>query len=266
MLYEKKNKKSTIILDSIVYGAVAVIGVVYFTYIFTSIVAITDGAVKISEILNSVAQIATASAFLLAVHQYRKNGEKERQIIIATEAKTIVCRMAELSDNLGKNTSFTNTDINSFVNTMSNLGTDFSALYNALSDDIHKAIVRMHWQDMHYNHLSVTLKLLTINSLFDNLNLDREHKGESFFDAQFDQTVTSQTDSLKEYAFTKKVFEIMSVCESIKTSFDDLFLFEHYYFSNDETNDLMYGTLSKIDIRVSAPLLAVIREKQKGGN
>ncbi|EKO3808592.1 hypothetical protein NTE10_000451 [Vibrio harveyi] len=262
MLYEKKNKKSSVILDVLVYGAVAVICVIYFTYIYVSVVTITDEEVKVSEISSSLAQIATASAFIFAVHQYRKNGEKERQTIIATEAKSIVQRMSKLSDGMLEKRGFTSSDINKFTNAMSNLGTDFYALYDALSDDVQKAIIRMYWQNMHFNHLSIALKSLTIESLFSNMNLDREHKGESFFDAQFDDSVTSQPDAFKEYAFTKKVFEKMSVCDSIVSGFDDLFLFETYYFSSKKIDDLMYGSMSRLDIRVKAPLLAVIREKQ----
>lgn len=266
MLFEKirkdKRKRFELVFDFFAYGYIALIFIIFFSFALCTIASLTGDRIKGIDILNSLAQIATASAFIFAVYQYRKNGEKERQIIIASEAKDLAKRMAHVADEASKNNEYTIEDINSFVSLMSNLGVDFMSLYEELTDDIHKAMVRMRWQDMHYNHLSKALSSFKVDSLFENLNLEKDFKGYSFYNSRFSPAVTSQPKALQEYFFTKKALSEMSIGEEIVSKFNDLFLFEVYFFDNKTTNDLMYGLLSRLDLRSTAPLLAVIREKQ----
>jgi len=267
VLFEKigKNKKKRyeVVFDCFAYGYIALIFIILFSLALTTIASITGDNIKGIDVLNSLAQIATAFAFIFAVYQYRKNGEKERQNIISTEAKVLANRMAITADKAKENSQYTIEDINDFISLMSNLGTDFMALYGALTDDIHKAMVRMTWQDMHYNHLSKVLCRFTVDGLFENLNLDKDFRNYSFFNSRLDHSVQSQPQCLQEYFFTKKVLNEMSIGEEIVKKFDNLILFESYFFDNQTTNDLMYGLLSRLELRVKAPLLAAIKEKQQ---
>jgi hypothetical protein len=267
MLFEKsgknKKKKYEVIFDFFAYGYVAFIFIILFSFALTAIASITGDKIKGIDILNSLAQIATAFAFIFAVYQYRKNGEKERQIIIAAEAKLLTKRMAVVADEAKRNTKYTIEDINNFISLMSNLGTDFMALYDALTDDIHKAMVRMRWQDMHYNHLSKTLNSFTIDTLFVNLSLEKDFRGYSFYNSRLDSSIQSKHEVFREYFFTLKVLSEMSIGEEIILKFDSFLLFESYFFDDETTNDLMYGLLSRLDLRATAPLLAAVKEKQK---
>jgi hypothetical protein len=267
VLFEKlgknKKKRHEIVFDFLAYGYIVLIFIILFSFALTFIASITGDEIAGIDVFNSLAQLATALAFIFAVYQFRKNGEKERQNIIATEAKLLTTRMATVADNAKANTKYTIEDINSFVSLMSNLGTDFIALYDALTDDIHKAMVRMRWQDMHYNHLSKTLSNFTVDSLFENLNLEKDFNGYSFYNSRFDSQVVSQPQVFQEFLFAKKVLSEISIGEEIINQFDSLFLFEKYFFDDKTTNDLMYGLLSRLDLRVTAPLLAAVKERLK---
>lgn len=267
MLFEKseKNKKKRyeLVFDFFAYGFIALVFIILFSLALTAIASITGDEIKGVDIFNSLAKIATAFAFIFALFQYRKNGDKERQNIIAEEAKLLTSRMATVADKAKENTKYTIEDINSFTSLMSNLGTDFMALYEALTDDIHKAMVRMRWQDMHYNHLSKALQVFTIDKLFENLSLEKDFREYSFYNSRFDSSITSKHKIFQEYFFSLKVLNEMSIGEEITGNFESLFLFESYFFDSKETNDLMYGLLLQLDFRATAPLFAAIKEKQK---
>ncbi len=267
LLFEKPNLKRPVSLDLVALILIIMIITAYLTYgacVVWGIMSGYDSGSKITllDLVDGIAQIATALAFGFAVYQFRKNGEKERQNVIATEAKLLTTRMAAVADNAKANTKYTINDINNFVGLMSNLGTDFMALYEALTDDIQKAMVRMRWQDMHYNHLSKTLSGFTIESLFENENLEKDFKAYSFYGSRFDSSVQSQPKIYQEYFFVKKVLSEISIGKEIIKKFDSLFLFDAYFFDDKSTNDLMYGLLSRLDIKAKAPLLAAIKEKQ----
>ena len=264
MLFEKHQKdKKFSILALLGFGGVGVVFLVYFAYIFVALKTIVGGKDDITAVFNTIAQIATACAFVFAVYQYRQNGEKERQIIVASEAKMLVERMSKASDSLKNSSEPMGQAINSFTSLMCNLGTDFNALYSALDDDIHKAMVRMRWQDMHYNHLSPALKSLTIDALFDDLSLEKDFKGYSFSKASFDPDVIGTSKELREYERAKKILDNMSIGDEVAGQIDSLYLFEQYFFNRKRTDDLMFGLLSQLSFEFSAPLLAAIWAKQQ---
>jgi len=267
VVFEKKNSKNIFSLDLLGILIVVIVFTAYITYGICKIYGVLDSGntkdqVTVLEVVNGFAQIATALAFFLAVYQYRKNGEKERQLVIAEEAKSQIRKMVELSDELAKNKTCTNSELNRFLESMSNCAVDFSELYSAVTDSLHKSIVRMHWQAMHYNHLSKALKTLTVEKLFRNCSLNIDEGGYSLFDARFHSGVASKPQHLREYFFTKKIFDDLSICEEIVESFNGVAAFYNYFFDPKSINDLMYGLLSRIGIRVSAPLIAAIYEKR----
>tara|TARA_R110001583_G_C5625415_1_gene406582 strand:- start:1077 stop:1883 length:807 start_codon:yes stop_codon:yes gene_type:complete len=267
VLFEKssKNKKKRFeyVFDFFAYGYIALIFIILFSLALTLITSITGDKIKGVDVLNSLAQIATALAFVFAVYQYRKNSDKERQNVIAAEAKLLTTRMSAVADKAKENTKYTIEDINNFISLMSNLGTDFMALYEALTDDVHKAMVRMRWQDMHYNHLSKTLHHFTIDRLFENESLEKDFRGYSFYNARFDSSIKSKLEIFQEYFFSLKVLNEMSIGGEIVKKFESFFLFEAYFFDDKTKNDLMHGLLSRLDFKTTAPLLAAIKEKQR---
>lgn len=266
MLFQKnkvRRSRCDLILDFTAYGYMVFVFLLLFAFALNSIANMTGSSIKGVDVLNSLAQIATALAFIFAVYQYRSNGEKERQIIISNEIKEIIVRMKDVCDEFKSNQNYNYQDINEFISLMTNLGTDLHALYEALEDDIYKAMIRIRWQDMHYNHLSKALKPLNIDHIFEINNLEKDFKGFSFIKAKFDEPVKSASELLKEYTFTLKVLKEMSIGEEIANQFNDIGLFETYYFDHDETNDLMFGLLSRLDLRVSSPLIAAVRDYKK---
>lgn len=267
MLYEKPRKqRKQIIFDVIFYGAMAVIVFLYFLYAFVSTVEIVGDSAKVIDIINSVAQIATAGAFLLAFYQYKKNSIKERQIQVSTEAKNLTVKMAHLSDELKIGDDTRIKSINLFVAKMTNLGADFHALYNDLDDDIYKAMVRMHWQDMYFNHLSFALKGLDIVALL---------KAENFHEIGFDYNLVKANEMVKDdsiiecyhdYAYIKNVISLNSTSLSLIDKLNCLDMFKTYYLDDSFLNDILYGVMSKIDIRYAAPLFAVVNEIKAKNN
>ncbi|WP_428037097.1 hypothetical protein, partial [Amphritea sp.] len=63
----------------------------------------------------------------------------------------------------------------------------------------------------------------------------------------------------KDYAFIEKLLNHPNIKEaySLIGKIDSLDMFVSHYLNDHNLNDLLYGLLSRIDIRVSAPLLAV---------
>ncbi|MCA0934004.1 hypothetical protein LCL85_00325 [Vibrio alginolyticus] len=258
----RKYKKITA-LDLLTFGGVFVVFVIYFAYIVVALKNIVGNKDDLTATFNIIAQLATSGAFIFAVYQYRKNGEKDKQVIIASEAKMIIDRMVRASVNLKDSAEPMDRAINNFTSLMSNLGTDFEVLYDSLHDELHKTMVRMRWQDMHYNHLSPALKSLTVDMLFEDLNLEKDFKGYSFTDADFDNEVLKSNNSIREFKRTELILNNMSIGEEIVDNINNLFLFEHYFFNKERTGDLMQGLLSQLSFESSAPLLAVIWAKQK---
>ncbi|MCG9613325.1 hypothetical protein L1D41_27265 [Vibrio harveyi] len=261
MLYEKPRKKrKEIILDTIFYGAIMVIVFVYFLYGFVSITEIVGDSAKVTDVINSVAQIATACAFLLAFHQYQKNSIKDRQTQVATEAKSLTAKMARLSDELEVGDKTNINAINLFIAKMTNLGTDFNALYDDLDDDIYKAMVRMHWQDMYFNHLSFALKGLDVVAMLKSENIGGTEFGYSLVRAKEMVEEDKVIECFHDYAYVKNVMTLNSIPSSLIDKLSCLHAFKTYYLDDASLNDILYGVLSRIDIRAAAPLLAVVDE------
>ena len=79
MIFEKKNNKKTDYLaNTLIYGGITAIIFVYFLHFYLSFSEIVGSSAKATEVITSIASLATAGAFLLAVYQYRKNSIKDR--------------------------------------------------------------------------------------------------------------------------------------------------------------------------------------------
>ncbi|EGQ8127644.1 hypothetical protein K5B43_003839 [Vibrio parahaemolyticus] len=261
MIYEKKTKKEIgYVRNAFAYGAIAVIAFVYFIYAFLSFSEIAGGVAKATDIINSIAQLATASAFLLAVHQYRKNSRKERQETVCSEAKNTITTMVELSDELNAESSLSIEKLNLFLSKMTNVGSDFHVLYEAMDDDIYKAIVRMQWQNMFFNHLRPVLVELDYKTLLEDTYSDHVLLCHALMEGD---NRASKEKVFKEYAKANYVLRDSLVKHKLHLQINNISSFKKFYLDDKALNDVLYGVLSRIDIRAVCPLLAVIDEMNK---
>ena len=261
MIFEKSNKKKLdYIGDVFVYGAIATIAFVYFLYMYVSLVDILGSTGKVNDVINTIAQIATALAFLLAAYQYRKNSIKERQEHISTEAKNIICTMVELSDELHACERLSVDKINTFLSKMQNVGSDFDVLYGALDDDIYKAMVRMHWQNMYFNHLSPTLTNLNIKQLLLSPRNDQAVIESMFVLAKGD---FDDQDIYLEYKVLKRVLIQSNLDHRLHEKINDYSGFITYFLDDKHLNDVLYGVMNRIDIKIAFPFLAVLEHLKK---
>jgi len=249
VLFEKPNIKRPISLDAVCFLLVVVITTAYITYgvcVVYGLVGNFDSSYKITllDIINGVAQIATALAFGLAWLQYRKSVTQQRQLIIAAEARVQIDKMVVVIENIkvGTETSLSNID----------------QLYSAMKEDIHKAIVRMQWQDMHFNYLRRAFNeidpivIIRSESSISDVELEL-----AIVDAQ--EESEKVIDVYKKYTFLKTLVNHHSVSDkfSFKNKFNSLDMFVINFLNDKNLDCLFYGLMSHVDIRVCAPILAV---------
>jgi len=262
VLFEKSNLKKNISLDLLGCIFIIVIVTAYVTYGVCGGIGSYDSSEKITflDLLNGIAQIATASAFALAVIQYRKNSIQQRQLSIATEAKSQLEKMIEVicEIKIGDDTCLKN--LNKSISLLSNLATNFDELFKAMDEDIQRAIVRMQWQDMYFNYLSHSLSEINpVAILKKETSISRKILDSAISEAKKASEKAEITPALKDFVFSDKLFnhpEIKSKF-TLKGKIISLDMFASHYMNDHNLNDLLYGLLSRIDIKVRAPLLAV---------
>jgi len=217
-------------------------------------------ATSLLDLISGAAQIATASAFLLAFVQYRKNSNVHRQQIIAGQASFQINRMAEIAGQIqvGDNTSLEN--LNKSITLLSNIAVGFEELFKSMEEGIEKAIVRVQWQDMYFNELAFALKgldLIAILSQQENVDFT-----DIWFATQSSGDECSLTEAdrlLQKYFNYKSVLSdpVISQVFTLKGKIESLDTFVMYFMNDSRLGDLLYGLRSRVDIRVRAPLLAV---------
>ncbi|MFM5181693.1 hypothetical protein ACEUAY_19230 [Aeromonas veronii] len=263
MLFEKPNIKRPISLDAVCLFLVVVIATAYITYgvcVVYGLVGTFDSSYKITflDIINGIAQIVTALAFGLALLQYRKSVTQQRQLIIAAEARVQIDKMVVVIENIkvGNDSNLINLDQS--MTQLSNIANNFDELYSAMKEDIHKAIVRMQWQDMHFNYLRRAFNeidpivIIRNESSISDVELDL-----AMVDAQ--EESEKVIDVYKKYTFLKALVNHHSVSDkfSFKNKFNSLDIFVVYFLNDKNLDCLFYGLMSHVDIRVCAPILAV---------
>lgn len=265
MLFEKPNLKRPISLDLVGLVCVVVIATAYITYgacVVSGVVSGYDSSSKITflDLINGIAQIATASAFVLAYIQFRKNRIQQRQVIIATEAKSQLEKMISVIDEmeLGEKTNLKS--LNKSIYLLSNLATNFDELFKAMSEDVQKAIARMQWQDMYFNYLSHALRDIDpVTILKKEASIDESVLKNAIIAARKESEANNILPVFKEYVFTEKLLSHPDIKSkySLGGKIDSLDMFVSYYLNDNNLNDLLYGLISRIDIRTHAPVLAV---------
>jgi hypothetical protein len=265
VLFEKPNLKRPVSLDLVGLVCVVVIVTAYITYGVVVISGVLNGngsspKITFLDLINGIAQIATASAFVLAYVQFRKNRIQQRQVIIATEATSQLEKMISIINEmeLGEKTGLKS--LNKSISLLSNLATNFDELFKAMSEDIQKAIVRMQWQDMYFNYLSHALRGIDpVAILKKEASIDEAVLENAVTEAKRESEANNILPVFKEYVFTEKLLSHPDI--KSKYSFcgkiDSLDMFVSHYLNDQNLNDLLYGLLSRIDIRAHAPLLAV---------
>ncbi|WP_278939027.1 hypothetical protein [Pseudomonas helleri] len=264
MIFEKPILKvKSNILDFVGYTAFVFVLSSYLTYGVLVIYGIggvsPSSKVTVIDLFNGLAQIATASAFILALLQYRKNVRQQRQKIIADEAKVLIDKMISTASEIktGKDTCLDN--LNYVISSLSNVGIGFQELFDSMDEDVQRAIVRMQWQDMYYNYLSRALSKLELEPILrkeeavgeEELNSARLH-------AIYMKEVQRPIAVFEKYFFFSTILNNSKITAVYKLSgrIDSLDMFVSLYLNKYHTNDLMYGLLSQIDIKAHAPLLA----------
>lgn len=263
MLFEKPNIKRPISLDAVCLLLVIIIATAYITYgvcVVYGLVGNFDSSYKITllDIINGVAKIATALAFGLAWLQYRKSVTQQRQLVIAAEARVQIDKMVVVIENIkvGNDSNLINLDQS--MTQLSNIANNFYELYSAVKEDIHKAIVRMQWQDMHFNYLR-----LFFNEI-DPIVIIRNES--SISDAELDLAIADAQkqsenthDVHKKYQFIKALENHPNICSkfSFKDKLNSLDVFVFHFLNDKNLDCLFYGLMSHVDIKICAPILAV---------
>jgi hypothetical protein len=166
---------------------------------------------------------------------------------------TVICKIK-----LGEETSLKN--LNKSISLLSNLATNFDELFKAMHEDINKAIVRMQWQDMYFNYLNHALNEIDpVTILKKETSINHEIIDGVVTEAQKASEENSIMPILKEYVFIEKLLNHPNIKAefSLAGKIDSLDMFVSHYLNDHNLNDLLYGLLSRIDIRVRAPFLAV---------
>lgn len=266
MLFEKPNLKRSISLDLVGIISIVVIVTVCATYcacVISGIVGGYDPAAKITvlDLVSGIAQVATAFAVVLAYIQFQKNRIQQRQVSISTEAKsqlekmiTVICEIET-----GEETSLKN--LNKSITLLSNLAINFDELYKAMHEDIQKAIVRMQWQDMHFNYLvQVLIDICPVTILKKETSINENIIDSAAKEAREKSDAESVLPNFKKHVFIKELMNHPNIRAkfSLAGKINSLDTFVSYYLNSHNLNDLLYGLLVvRVDIRVSAPFLAV---------
>lgn len=261
MIFQKPVLKSKAnLLDIIGYTLFVSIISSYVTYGFCTIYGVSGGnsSVTALDIFNGLAAIATASAFFLGLMQYRKSIIQQRQSIVAVEAKSQIDKMIKVSGQIlvGEDTDLDN--LNEMLSKLSNIAVGFDELYRSMAEDVHRAIVRMQWQDMYYNSLVRALNKL---DLVAALNNDGKVNAldEVVASLKNDAYVVGHLPAFRTWALYERLMRLDAVKKQVnlKSRLGSLDMFIMYYMNKYNVDDLMYGLMSTMDIRVHAPLLAV---------
>ncbi|MBS7559411.1 hypothetical protein KHO49_13800 [Pseudomonas sp. RC4D1] len=267
MFFEKKNFKK--LTDSpICADLVAVLTVLA---ILASALYVKDPFpadfwnMKLIDIINAIAQFATAGAFVFAVFQYRKSKESERQAVLIKECRYLIDSMCVTCGEFSGSKRQGLKETNKFTTKMSSLGSSFDEIFRELEEDTHKAIVRMHWQEMYFSNLHHAMEAWSLGDVFQDLGIDIAQSHLQKLTDLRDQRVRRADiiDLFAEYNSIKRILENDNLSSQLmKTAqiTQDYLFFEMRFFLNDSLKDHLYGYLNIINARVRAPVLAALNE------
>lgn len=261
MLYEKKKQRPKEFIPLMCIEIVLVVFLVWeiFHYYIDTSKAFWE--IKFVDVANIVAQIATAGAFGLGFYQYYRSKKIDRQLVLVAECKAIIVGMVSVIKNFDVGSETNMKNIKSCCIKLGSLGSDFNELFIGLDESVNKGVVRMHWQNMYFNELLNVMEQLSLSAVTDKLNVRPENYIFALSQAKVRIGQERVVESMEKYFTHLYVLEsgLMSgVRKSFKAS--DFSLFALYFFEGEYTEDYMYGSLSRLDIRTRAPLIAAIKE------
>lgn len=264
MIFQKpvlKNKSNT--LDIVGYTLVVAIFSSYLTYGICAVYGVSGnkGEVTALDVFNGLAAIATASAFILALIQYRKSIIQQRQQIVAAEAKTLIDKMVDAASKIkiGSDTCLENLDKS--LTDLSNIAVGFTEIYNSMNEDVERAIVRMRWQDMYYGYLAPALRNLDlVELLLKDPSVDKEKLSSAKIGSIANARHQNVLPIFEKFFMYEEILKGSQFSNyNLNSRLQSLDSFVIYFINKFTTNDLMYGIMNQIDIRVHAPLLAAAK-------
>ncbi|MFM9379634.1 hypothetical protein [Pseudomonas sp. UV AK001] len=221
--------------------------------------------IKFIDVINVIAQIATALAFLFAVHQYRKNKESERQKVLVEESRALINKLkAEANAFCSLPVVTVKSSVN-FMNLASGHAGNFDAIFKELNEDIHKAIVRMHWHDMYFVDMNRAMEHFNKTMSLGDFCVSQETLSTATRQASIlRSTGTEPLSGFEDYLKLQYQADLPAVSKELKVDKEAriaMFVFEKLFFDNEALKDHLHGCMNKIDIRIRSPLLAVLNER-----
>jgi|GEM_PF-1021199 len=261
MLYEKKENSNQY-LTIVNIGLVTVI-VLELLFIYAP--AEFWGPIKFIDSINVIAQAATAGAFVFAILQYKKNKEGERQKVLVDECRALIDRMRHTAQEFERKCVLDLEEMDYCLDRICSFAGNFDEIFRALDDDIHKAVVRMHWQDMYFLEFRGALQQITTSKLLQKYGVSPEKSLAALSQMKFSFN-TFQVTLPKVYASYYKnqyVLAIPKVQKELHINGDDrnrLFIFEHLFFNDQALSDHLFGVMNRIDIRSWCPAIAALND------
>ncbi|AXI60304.1 hypothetical protein DLD99_07420 [Pseudomonas kribbensis] len=266
MHYEKKGFNTVslkAVIQNSVIGILSLIAFVLLLYVHAPLEFWWP--IKFIDLINAIAQIATASAFFLAVHQYRKNKESERQKVLIEESRALINRIKSDADAFSKNHDTTAKNSISFMDRVCGHAGNFNAIFKELNEDIHKAIVRMHWQDMYFGELNRAIEHFNNTINLNDFNVLPTTQLRAY--QKIHHKKSTGTDPLpifEKYLTYQLLVDLPEVSFELRVDNDThiaMHVFEKTFFDNEALKDHLYGCFNIIDVRVRSPLMAVLNER-----
>lgn len=260
-LFEKpKSFKMPIGIGNIMTILIFVLLASFLTYGACSVYGILGEKNKLPFLdwINAAAQIATCLTFYYLIKQNFLGAKLQRQTVLFLEAKSQIEKMITVLAGIdtGERTNLEN--INRCVTQLANLAVGFKSVFDEMDEDVHRAIVRMHWQDMFFNNLSHALISLDIEPVIGcAVGADYVKAAKVYAAGVMEQEnclpVFKRYEEMRlllEYGKIKSEF-------SLKGKVTSLNEFVYGYLNSYTVNDLMHGMVNIIDIKAKAPILAV---------
>lgn len=264
MLYEKKKDKSTKYMV-IVFVEVLLLFILISELLYLYVeFPVGFWSMKAVDIANVIAQIATAGAFYLGFHQYHRNKKVERQAVLVAECKALIVKMVGVIKELkgGLDTDFENIKYCSIK--LGSLGSDFQEFFVELDENVNKGVVRMHWQNMYFSEFVYAMQKLELGPAIDRCGIRSESYLSALSGAYAKVRHEGVMDIFESYSISLAVLgdnRMVGVRENF--GFSDIYLLVTFFFEGKYVNDYMYGSMSRLDIRTRAPLIAAIKDACK---
>lgn len=260
MLYEKPSEK----FSAINFGIAIFIFITFLLIIgihaspslwsaMPSWTAFEDS--KATDWINAMGQLATAGAFIFALLTFFSSKKGERQRLLLDESKLTIQRMEDVLAKIDI-TKTNMRNIQFVCSCLSNLATDLEAIYSDITDEANKAIVRMHWQNMHFNHLQVAFKGMNLHHFLTDIGVKPRA---AFIAIQRSSRNLPQIDGAYElYRRVLLTAEVSPFMHIRHSEIQDLGQFITSFFDKNKTDDYMFGTMSWLTCESGAPLIAAL--------